>query len=131
MRKRVGRLDREHAHPGVAPAHVELRALAGVVAQRGHDRRGRGDEVVADQTGPEHEPPVGVAGDEPVRLKRDREPMGRRAREPGRGRELTESERARSERVEHGDRLVEHADAAYSSFHYSGTLSQIVRWLQP
>ena len=121
----VGRLERLDADPAIAVAHVQLRALAGRVAER-FERRpsdlGEPEPVGSgaaecDQAEPEREAPVCVAPDEAVRLERGGEAVGRCPRQSGGGHELGERAGLLLERAEHGHRLVEHADAAYAAVH--------------
>ena len=83
-------LGRGNADPAVALPAIELRALAGDVAQPGQHRSGRLEQAVLAggggelaQPGAEHEAALQVARDEPVVLERGGEPVGRRAGQSG------------------------------------------------
>ena len=85
-------LGRGHADPVVALAAEQLRRLTGDVAQPREHGPGRSEQPVLAGGGrqlaeprAEHESALHVAGDEPVVLERDGEPVGGRASEPGRG----------------------------------------------
>ena len=116
----AGRLDRLHAHPGVAVAHEELHGLAGLLVeprQGGPGRRPHGHRLgrlvpEADEPQPEAEATVVVAAHEAVRLEGDREPVGRRAAQPGGVHQLGQRAGRGLERGQHRHRLVEHADTA-------------------
>ena len=60
----------------------------------------------------EHEPPLGVAGQQAVALQRDRDPVRRRTGEAGRLDQLRERSRAALQGGQNGNRLVEDADSA-------------------
>ncbi len=86
----------------VALAAVQLRALAGVVAQRGEHGAGRGQQAVLagggrelGQPRAEHEPTLHVAGHQPVVLEGDGEPVRGGAGQVGGRDELGEGGRAR------------------------------------
>ena len=102
----------------VALAPEELGALVGVVAQGAEDRPGRGQQAVLAgrrgqlaEPGPQHEPALHVARDQPVVLERDGEPVGRRAGQPRGPDELGQRRRAGLEGAQHDGGLVENADA--------------------
>ena len=110
------------ADPPVALAHVQLHALARVVAQPHEHRPGRvrpaasavGGLPQADQAQPEGEPTVGVPAHQPVRLERDGQPVGRGPGEPGARRSARPATAARgSTAPSDGHGLVQHADTAY------------------
>ena len=136
----VGRLQRGDAHAGVAVAHVELHRLTGRVAQLGHRRTGR--QRRAGTAPPPRRPSATRCS---PRAKR---PSSRRRSMPCAS-SATASRCAvarlspvpsTSSASEHGpagdqredrERLVDHADAAYSVFHQSGTVSHILRSCHP
>ena len=102
-----------------------LRALLRRVPQPRQGRAGQSGEWRAvesgsaerSQTETEGIPAVAVAPDQVVHLERNRKPVRRRPRQPGGADELTEALRPVRQCREHVDRLVEHADAAYTAFH--------------
>ena len=98
---------------------VELRALPGEVAQLDQHRLGDGEQpVLAGRRGElgdpraEHEPALHVPGEQPVVLERDRDPVRGRPGQPGRRDELGERGGPALHRGEHGNGLVQYADAA-------------------
>ena len=102
----------------VALAAPQLRGLAGDVAQPRQHRAGGGQQPVLaggggqlGQPRAEHEPALHVAGDQPVVLQRDGEPVRGRPGESGAGDQAGQGGRARLEGGEHEGGLVEHADA--------------------
>ena len=111
--------------PAIAVAHVQLRALAGRVAEcfergpgdLGQPQAVRGRAAECDEAEPEREATVCVAADEAVRLERGGEAVRRRPRQSRDGHELGERAGLLLERAEHGHRLVEHPDAAYAAVH--------------
>ena len=103
----------------VALAAVELRALAGGVAQRGEHRPGGGEQPVLAGGGrelaqprAEDEPALQVAGHQPVVLQRHGQPVGGRPGQPGRLHQPGQAGRPGLERPEHERGLVEDADSA-------------------
>ena len=103
----------------LALAAPELGGLAGDVAQPGQHRAGGGEQpVLAGRGGElgearaEHEPALHVAGDEPVVLEGDGEPVRGRPGQAGAGDQAGERGRSGLEGGEHEGGLVEHADAA-------------------
>ena len=115
-RRTLGRGD---ADAVVALAAPQLRRLAGDVAQAREHRSGRGQQAVLaggdrelGQARAQHEASLQVAGDEPVVLERDGEPVRRRAREARGGDQSGEGRRSGLERSQHEGGLVEHPDAA-------------------
>ena len=122
-RDRVAQADRPlgggDADALVTLAAVELRALAGVVAQRGEHGAGGGEQAVLAggrrelrEARSEHEPALHVARDQAVVLERHGQPVGRRASKMGGGDELRERGRPGLESAENGCGLVQHADSA-------------------
>ena len=90
-------------------------------------RHGLGRLVAeADQAQAEAEAAVVVAADEPVRLQGHRQPVGGRAAQPGGADQLGERARLGLDGRQHGHRLVEDADAAYT-VHGSRSSSRNVR----
>ena len=112
------RRPRRRAPWGRAVAAVELDALAGEVAQPGQDVLGGREQRVAVTVGELAErgagtpATVGLAHQQAVRLEAHREPVRRRARQPGALAELAERAGRRRGRPEDDHRLVEHADTA-------------------
>src|SRR5204862_2915764 len=78
------------------------------------------------ETKPEREPAVAVPPHEIVMFQGDCEPVRSGSRHPGRGHELGQGLRSRHEAVDDVDRLVEHADAAYTPFHVTRLPSHYV-----
>jgi hypothetical protein len=108
-----------HAHPLVALPPVELRRLAGVVTQRCEHRSGGRQEPVLSgrrrqlrEARAEDEAPLQIAGDQPVVLQGDREPVRGGTGETGGGHELGQRGRPGLQRAEYDRSLVEHADPA-------------------
>ena len=98
---------------------VQLRALAGHVAQVAEDRLGHRQQPVLaggrgqlGDPGPEDEPALGVAGHEPVMLQRDGDPVRGRPRQACRADELGERSGAGLHGAQHGNGLVQYADSA-------------------
>ena len=121
------------ADPVVALAAPQLGGLAGDVAQPGQHRPGGGQQPVLargggqlGEPGPEHEPALHVAGDEPVVLERDREPVGGRSGQAGAGDQAGERRRAGLQGREHEGGLVEDADSAGDVVHMAILPSRIV-----
>ena len=111
----------------VAVAHVELHALAGGVAQRARApaaaASASGHASAAARPRPtsrsaEREAARRRRAAQAVHLERHRQPVGGGPGSPVAVDQLGQRAAARrSDRVEHGHRLVEHADAAYAVFH--------------
>ncbi len=106
--------------PAAAPGKaVELGALPGDVAQLDQDRLGDGEQpVLACRRGElgdpraEDEPALHVPREQPVVLKGDRDPVRGGAGQPGRRDQLGERGGAALHGGQHGNGLVQHADAA-------------------
>ena len=112
-------LGRRHADPAVALAPVELRALAGDVAQPGEHRAGRLEQPVLAGGGrqlaesrAEHEPPLQVARDQPVVLQSRGQPVRGGPGEPGRRDQRRQAGRPGLEGSENDGGLVQDADSA-------------------
>ena len=111
------------AHPPVAVAHVELHALARLRPAATPAPGGRpppaGTASAAARPRPisrrpEGEPAVVVAPHQPVGLERHGQPVGGGPGEAGGLDQLGQRAGPGLDGVEHGHRLVEHADAAYA-----------------
>ena len=106
----------------VAVAHVELHALAGVVPQPLERRPGGPASGRASAAARPSRPaaargrsgPSSSRRTQAVGLERHGQPVGGRPGEAGGLDQLGQRPGAGLHRVEHGDRLVEHADAAYT-----------------
>ena len=120
----VGGLQRDHAAPRRALAHVQLHALARLVAERLQRRAGvlgerepvgRGPPQ-PHEAEPEREPTRGIAPQQSVRHECGGEAVGGRPGEAGRRLQLGQTERAVGlDGAQHDDRLVEHADVGDGS----------------
>ena len=116
----AGRLDRLDADAGIAVAHEELHALPrlrmepgqGRAGRRPHGHRLRGFVTEADEAQPEAEATIVVTTDEPMRLQRHRQAVGRGPAQPRRPHQLRQRPRLGLDGRQHRHRLVEHADAA-------------------
>ena len=131
----VGGFQRGDTDPLLAVGHVELHRFVGVVTQ-GREGVGRGvreGELLSGgptegyQVEAEGEAPVVGPPEESVLLERHRQPVGRGAAETGRLRELRQCELVVGDGVQHEERLVEDADAAYSWFHHVRIISHYMR----
>lgn len=107
-----------HAHPLIALAAEKLGGFARVVAQRGQNRAGGGEEAVLAgcrgqlaEPRAEDETPLHVAGNQAVVLERDGEAVDGRPRQMRRGHQLRERLGSGFEGAENGCGLVEHSDA--------------------
>ena len=134
----MARVDRGNAQALVTVDHVELRRLARPVPQPLEDRGGGrserericGGSAEADERQTGDERSVGGASQQPVRLEPDRQAVGRRAADAGAFGEVGRTHRTGRDGVEDANRLVEHADPAYS-VHWLGTVSHMLRSSSP
>ena len=115
----VGGLQRDHAAPRRALAHVQLHALARLVAERLQRRAGvlgerepvGGGPPQPHEAEPEREPARGIAPQQSVRHECGGEAVGGGPGKAGRRLQLGQTERAVGlDGAQHDDRLVEHAD---------------------
>ena len=112
-------LGRGDADAVLALAAPQLGGLAGDVAQPGEHRAGGGQQPVLaggggqlGQPRAEHEPALHVAGDQPVVLEGDGEPVGGGPGQPGAGHEPGQGGRSGLQGGEHEGGFVENADSA-------------------
>ena len=132
--QRVRRLQRQHAAPLVRlrartaarsrPVSSRKRSSTGS-ASAASGKRSAPSRPSAASSGPRSNRPVVVTPQQPVLLERDRQAVRRRARQVGGLLQIGQRPRLGSDGTQHGNRLVEHADAGYD-VHTARTLSQKV-----